>query len=85
MTNKKRILYVEDETEMIELTRIVLEREGFEKLGAVGGAEGIESIKREKPDLVLLDMHMPGLTGYEVATRLSRLCPTSPSSPSLLT
>ena len=66
MTEKKRIVYVEDETEMIELTRIVLEREGFEMLGAVGGAEGIEAIKREKPDLVLLDLMMPDVDGWEV-------------------
>ena len=70
MTDKKRILYVEDETEMIELTRIVLEREGFEMLGAVGGAEGIESIKREKPDLVLLDLMMPDVDGWEVYRRM---------------
>jgi two-component system response regulator VicR len=66
MTDKKRILYIEDETEMIELTRIVLEREGFEMIGAVGGAEGIEAIRREKPDLILLDLMMPDVDGWEV-------------------
>ncbi|MBN1991774.1 MAG: response regulator [Anaerolineae bacterium] len=66
MTNKKRILYIEDEKEMIELTRIVLEREGFEMLGAVGGAEGLQAIKREKPDLILLDLMMPDVDGWEV-------------------
>jgi two-component system response regulator VicR len=66
MTQKKRILYVEDEKEMLELTRIVLEKEGYEMLGAVGGAEGIAAIKREKPDLVLLDLMMPDIDGWEV-------------------
>jgi DNA-binding response OmpR family regulator len=66
MNEKKRILYIEDETEMIELTRIVLEREGFEMIGAVGGAEGIEAIKRERPDLILLDLMMPDVDGWEV-------------------
>jgi two-component system response regulator VicR len=66
MTAKKRILYVEDEREMIELTRIVLEREGFEMTGVVGGARGIEAIRREKPDLVLLDLMMPDVDGWEV-------------------
>ena len=70
MSDKKRILYIEDETEMIELTRIVLEREGFEMLGAVGGAQGIEAIKREKPDLVLLDLMMPDVDGWEVYRRM---------------
>lgn len=66
MSRKKRILYVEDEKEMLELTRIVLEREGYEMVGAVGGAEGIAAIKREKPDLVLLDIMMPDIDGWEV-------------------
>ena len=66
MSQKKRILYVEDEKEMLELTRIVLEREGYEMLAAIGGAEGIEAIKREKPDLVLLDLMMPDVDGWEV-------------------
>jgi DNA-binding response OmpR family regulator len=66
MSQKKRILYIEDEKEMLELTRIVLEREGYEMLAAVGGAEGIEAVKREKPDLVLLDLMMPDVDGWEV-------------------
>jgi two-component system response regulator VicR len=66
MAEKKRILYIEDEKEMIELTRIVLEREGFEMMGAVGGAQGLEAIRREKPDLILLDLMMPDVDGWEV-------------------
>lgn len=66
MAKKKIILYIEDEKEMIELTRIVLEREGFEMLGAIGGTKGIEAIKREKPDLILLDLMMPDIDGWEV-------------------
>jgi len=66
MSQKKRILYIEDEKEMLDLTRIVLEREGYEMLAAVGGADGIEAVKREKPDLVLLDLMMPDVDGWEV-------------------
>jgi DNA-binding response OmpR family regulator len=66
MPKKTRILCIEDEAEMIDLTRLVLEREGFEVLGAVGGAQGLEIIKREKPDLVLLDLMMPDIDGWEV-------------------
>jgi DNA-binding response OmpR family regulator len=66
MSRKTRILCIEDEAEMIDLTRLVLEREGFEVLGAVGGSEGLEIIKREKPDLVLLDLMMPDIDGWEV-------------------
>ena len=66
MTEKRRILCIEDEAEMIDLTRLVLERAGFEVLGAVGGLEGIEIIKAQKPDLVLLDLMMPDIDGWEV-------------------
>ncbi|MCB0196788.1 MAG: response regulator [Anaerolineae bacterium] len=66
MSDKKRILCIEDEAEMIDLTRLVLEREGFEVLGAVGGSEGLDIIRREKPDLVLLDLMMPDIDGWEV-------------------
>lgn len=66
MADKKRILYIEDEEEMIELTRLVLGREGFEVIGAVGGLNGLEIMKRDKPDLVLLDLMMPDIDGWEV-------------------
>ena len=70
MSKKKRILCIEDEAEMIDLTRLVLEREGFEVLGAVGGSEGLEIVHREKPDLVLLDLMMPDIDGWEVYRRM---------------
>jgi DNA-binding response OmpR family regulator len=66
MPDKRRILCIEDEPEMIDLIRLILERKGFEVLGAVGGQEGLEAIRREKPDLVLLDLMMPDVDGWEV-------------------
>jgi two-component system response regulator VicR len=66
MTEKCRILCIEDEPEMIDLIRLILERKGFEVLGAVGGQEGLEAVRREKPDLVLLDLMMPDVDGWEV-------------------
>ena len=66
MADKQRILCIEDEPEMIDLIRLILERKGFEVLGAVGGQEGLEAIRREKPDLVLLDLMMPDVDGWEV-------------------
>jgi len=66
MADKKRILCIEDEADMIDLTRLVLEREGYQVLGAVGGARGLEIIRLEKPDLVLLDLMMPDVDGWEV-------------------
>ena len=66
MADKRRILCIEDEPEMIDLISLILERRGFEVLGAVGGQEGLDAVRREKPDLVLLDLMMPDVDGWEV-------------------
>ena len=66
MADRRRILCIEDEPEMIDLIRLILERKGFEVLGAVGGQEGLEAIRSEKPDLILLDLMMPDVDGWEV-------------------
>jgi two-component system response regulator VicR len=63
---RKKILCIEDEPEMIDLIKLILERRGFEVLGAVGGKEGLEVIRRELPDLILLDLMMPEIDGWEV-------------------
>lgn len=63
---KKRILCIEDHPEMIELIRLILERRGFKVEGAVGGREGIEAMVQNPPDLVLLDLMMPDMDGWEV-------------------
>ncbi len=62
----RRLVYVEDDAEMIELVRLILGRRGFKVIGAEGGWEGLETMRREKPDLVLLDLMMPDLDGWEV-------------------
>jgi DNA-binding response OmpR family regulator len=62
----KRILCVEDEEEMIDLIRLILARRGFEVKGASGGMEGLKMVREELPDLVLLDLMMPDLDGWEV-------------------
>jgi len=66
MAEKVRILCIEDEPEMIDLIRLILERKDFEVIGAVGGQEGLDAVRREKPDLVLLDLMMPDVDGWEV-------------------
>ena len=67
MTDKiRRILCIEDEPEMIDLIRLILSRKGFEVLGATGGEDGIYKVRHEKPDLVLLDLMMPFVDGWEV-------------------
>ncbi len=65
-TKKTKVLCIEDEPEMIDLVKLILERKGFEVMGAVGGREGLEVIRRERPDLILLDLMMPDVDGWEV-------------------
>jgi DNA-binding response OmpR family regulator len=64
--SSKRVVCVEDEAEMIDLIRLILSRRGFEVIGANGGIMGLEVIRAEKPDLVLLDLMMPDMDGWEV-------------------
>lgn len=62
----KRVVCIEDEPEMIDLVRLILGRKGFSVIGANGGVEGLETVRREAPDLVLLDLMMPDMDGWEV-------------------
>ncbi len=61
-----KVVCIEDEPEMIELIKLILGRRNFELTGAVGGREGLETIRQVKPDLVLLDLMMPDMDGWEV-------------------
>ncbi len=63
---KPKIVCIEDEPEMIDLVRLILGRRGFELIGAVGGREGLETVRQVKPDLVLLDLMMPDMDGWEI-------------------
>jgi len=67
---KKQILCVDDENEMIDLIRLILTRRGFEVIGAVNGASALEIIHEIKPDLILLDLMMPEMDGWEVYQQL---------------
>jgi len=66
VANLKSILCIEDEPEMIDLMRLILGRRGFSVKGAAGGIEGLRMIRAERPDLVLLDLMMPDMDGWEV-------------------
>ena len=63
---KKRVLCIEDHPEMIELIRLILGRQGFDVDGAEGGREGLKAMQENPPDLVLLDLMMPDMDGWEV-------------------
>lgn len=62
----KRILCIEDEPEMIDLIQLILGRRGFDVSGATGGKAGLQAVREQLPDLVLLDLMMPDMDGWEV-------------------
>jgi two-component system response regulator VicR len=62
----KIILCIEDEQEMNDLIRLILSQRGFDVRGALNGKEGLKIIQKEHPDLVLLDLMMPEMDGWEV-------------------
>jgi len=67
---KSRILVIDDEAAIRDSLRMTLEYEGYEFIGAATGQEGLALAERESPDLVLLDVKMPGMDGLEVLDRL---------------
>jgi DNA-binding response OmpR family regulator len=65
-----RVVCIEDEPDMIELLRLLLARRGFEVIGARGGKEGLATVENVHPALILLDIMMPEMDGWEVYRRL---------------
>jgi DNA-binding response OmpR family regulator len=71
MTNNERtVVCIEDELEMIELVKLILGRHNFQVIGAVGGQQGLDKIEEINPDLVLLDLMMPEMDGWEVYQKM---------------
>ena len=70
MKQQAKILYVEDDPSSEILVRRVLESEGFQIITTADGLSAVEVAKRELPDLILMDINISGLDGYEVTTRL---------------
>jgi two-component system response regulator RegX3 len=69
---KARILIIEDMKEMGELVRLYLEKEGAETLLSETAEQGLEVFARERPDLIILDINLPGIDGFEFLHRLRR-------------
>ncbi len=68
--DRKKVVCIEDEQEMIELVKLILGRNKFDVVGAVGGQEGLDRIAEADPDLVLLDLMMPEMDGWEVYQKM---------------
>lgn len=60
------VIYIEDDREMIDLVSLILNRRGFRVKGAQGGREGLALVLEDQPDLILLDLMMPDMDGWDV-------------------
>ncbi|MGC9069819.1 MAG: response regulator [Elusimicrobiales bacterium] len=68
----KKIVIVEDSRQTVDILKQILEKEGFEVYTAYDGVEGFRAIKRYKPDLVLLDLLLPKMSGFDICLRMSQ-------------
>lgn len=68
---KLKVLVADDEPALRKLLKTNMELEGYETLEAANGAEVLESVKRDNPDIILLDIMMPVMDGWEVLTELA--------------
>ena len=72
MAGPQKVLVVDDESKIVRTVRAYLEREGYLVSEAGTGPQALEAFKKERPDLVVLDLMLPELDGYEVCRRLRR-------------
>lgn len=70
--SRKKIVIVEDEPDILEVLSYNLRREGFEVLAASDGIQGLALIRRENPDMVLLDLMLPGMDGVEICGAIKK-------------
>ncbi len=68
----KKIMIVDDEESLVELVKALMEQENYEVIPAMSGKECLEKLKTVKPDLILLDMMMPGMSGREVCESIRK-------------
>jgi two-component system phosphate regulon response regulator PhoB len=68
----KRVLLIEDDRDIVELVRYNLEREGFQVAAAMDGASGLAQIRKTPPDILLLDLMLPKLSGLDICKEIRR-------------
>jgi CheY-like chemotaxis protein len=68
----KTVLVVDDEPDALDFVKEVLETEGFEVITASDGSKGLDTMRKEKPDLVFLDVQMPVMDGFQVFQEMKR-------------
>lgn len=79
----KNILVIEDVEDHLEIVKLILEQHGYNVLTASNGKLGIDSIRNNKPGLVILDVMLPEINGYEVC-KLSKADPSTKSIPIIM-
>ncbi len=70
--SKKRILLVDDEESLVDMVKMRLEASGYEVIPAYDGPEGLELARKERPDLIILDLMLPKMDGYKVCGLLKK-------------
>lgn len=70
MTEKKKILLIDDDPDFVEAVRVIVKNGGYDVKVAYDGAEGLEAVAQDKPDLIILDVMMPVMNGHEACAKL---------------
>lgn len=69
---ERKIVYFEDDGDMVDLVRIILNREGYQVFGIAEGLEGLKLVQETDPDLILLDLMLPDMDGWEIYRQLKQ-------------
>ena len=69
---ERTIVYFEDDGDMVDLVRIILNREGYQVFGIAEGLEGLKLVQETDPDLILLDLMLPDMDGWEIYRQLKQ-------------
>jgi two-component system alkaline phosphatase synthesis response regulator PhoP len=70
MAEKKKVLLIDDDPDFVEAIKVIVENGGYDVRVAYDGAEGLEAVAKDKPDLIVLDVMMPVMNGHETCAKL---------------